>query len=114
RGATISANMIMPSGDFATGQIPAIFGKIGKVPWIIIVMLVVVVAVHLFLNYTKHGRYMYMIGGNAEAAKLSGIAVGRYRLAAYVASAVLAGVGGIVLGSRVMSAEVNAGGSYLM
>ncbi|MBH5318622.1 ABC transporter permease [Paenibacillus sp. GSMTC-2017] len=114
RGATVSQNMIMPNGDFATGEIPKLFGQLGKVPWIIIIMFVVVLLVHLFLNYTKHGRYMYMIGGNAEAAKLSGIAVRKYRLFAYLISALFAGVGGIILGARVMSAEVNAGGPYLM
>ncbi|MBD2869875.1 ABC transporter permease [Paenibacillus arenilitoris] len=114
RGATISQNMIMPSGDFATGEIPKLFAKLGQVPWIIVIMLVIVAAVHLFLTYTKHGRYMYMIGGNQEAAKLSGIAVGRYRLIAYLVSALFAAIGGIVLGARVMNAEVNAGGPYLM
>src|SRR5690606_32415112 len=114
RGATVSQNMIMPSGDFATGVIPKVFGKLGQAPWIIIMMLVVVLVVHLFLNYTKQGRYMYMIGGNPEAAKLSGIAVSRYRLTAYLISAVFAGIGGIVLGARVMNAEVNSGGFYLM
>ncbi len=112
RGATISENMILPSGDYATGEIPDAFGAIGKVPWIIVIMLIVVLAVHLFLTYTKHGRYMYMIGGNPEAAKLSGIAVGKYRLAAYLISALFAGIGGIVLGARVMNAEVNAGAPY--
>jgi simple sugar transport system permease protein len=114
RGATISENMILPSGDFATGKIPQSFSLLGRVPWIIIIMLIVVLAVHLFLNYTKYGRYMYMIGGNPEAAKLSGIPVNRYRLLAYVISALLAGLGGIVLGARVGSAEVNAGAPYLM
>ncbi|MFF2482301.1 ABC transporter permease [Paenibacillus sp. NPDC058071] len=114
KGATISQNMVMPNGEFATGQIPKLFGKLGQVPWIIIIMVAVVVIVHLFLNYTKHGRYMYMIGGNPEAAKLSGIAVGRYRLVAYLVSAFFAGIGGIILGARVMNAEVNAGGPYLM
>ncbi|NMO95115.1 ABC transporter permease [Paenibacillus lemnae] len=114
RGATVSQNMIMPSGEYAEGKIPALFEKIGQVPWIIIIMLLVVVIVHLFLTYTKHGRYMYMIGGNREAAELSGIAVSRYRLTAYLISALFAAVGGIILGARVMNAEVNAGGPYLM
>lgn len=114
RGATVSENMILPGGDYATGQIPDAFGALGKVPWIIVIMLLAVLAVHLFLSFTKHGRYMYMIGGNPEAAKLSGIAVSRYRLAAYVISALFAGIGGIILGARVMTAEVNAGGPYLM
>ncbi|WP_168118639.1 ABC transporter permease [Paenibacillus sp. HB172176] len=114
RGATVSQNMIMPSGDYATGVIPSIFSKLGKAPWIIIVMVVVVLLVHLFLTYTKHGRFMYMIGGNSEAAKLSGIAVSKYRLIAYLLSAFFASVGGIILAARVMNAEVNSGGGYLM
>ncbi|EHB62305.1 MULTISPECIES: ABC transporter permease [Paenibacillus] len=114
RGATISQNMIMPSGDFATGKIPTAFEKIGQVPWIIVIMVLVVLIVHLFLTYTKHGRYMYMIGGNREAAALSGIPVSRYRLIAYLVSALFATIGGIILGARVMTAEVNSGGPYLM
>jgi simple sugar transport system permease protein len=114
RGATVSQNMIMPNGDFATGKIPAAFKSLGLVPGIIIVMIIVVLIVHVFLTYSKHGRYMYMIGGNPEAAKLSGIAVGRYRLVAYLISALFAGIGGIILGARVMTAEVNSGGGYLM
>lgn len=106
--------MVMPDGSFATGQISAFFSKIGQVPWIIIIMLVVVVLVHIFLNYTKHGRYMYVIGGNMEAAKLSGIPVNKYRVLAYVLSAGFAAIGGIMLASRVMTAEVNAGAPYLM
>ena len=114
RGATISQNMIMPSGDYAQGTIPKIFGLLGKVPWIIIVMLAVVLFVHLFLTYTKHGRYMYMIGGNPEAAKLSGIPVRKYRFLAYGLAAIFAGIGGIILAARVMTAEVNAGAPLLM
>jgi len=101
-------------GSFATGKISALFAKIGQVPWIIVIMLIVVAVVHVFLNYTKHGRYMYVIGGNIEAAKLSGIAVNKYRVLAYILSAGFAAIGGIILASRVMTAEVNAGAPYLM
>mgnify|MGYP005749909275 FL=1 len=114
RGATISQNMIMPDGTFAEGTISPFFAKIGQVPWIIIIMLLVVLAMHLFLNYTKHGRYMYIIGGNIEAARLSGIPVNRYKTVAYLLSALFASIGGIVLASRVMTAEINAGAPYLM
>lgn len=114
RGATLSENMIMADGSYATGKILPLFKEIGKLPWIIIIMLVVVLVVHILLTYTKHGRYMYVIGGNAEAARLSGIPVNKYKVAAYLLSATFAGIGGIVLASRVMTAEINAGGSYLM
>lgn len=114
KGATISENMIMPDGNYATGKILPSFEKIGEIPWIIIIMLVIVVLVHIFLTYTKHGRYMYVIGGNAEAARLSGIPVTKYKVIAYLLSATLAAIGGIVLASRIMTAEINAGGPYLM
>lgn len=113
-GASISANMVMANGTFATGKIPAAFQSIGQVPLIIIIMLVVVLLAHLFLTLTKHGRYLYIIGGNREAARLSGIPVNRYRILAYVLSAVFASIGGIILAARVQTAEINAGSSYLM
>ena len=114
KGATVSENMVMSDGSFSTGTISPFFAKIGQVPWIIIIMIVVVIIVHIFLNYTKHGRYMYVIGGNKEAARLSGIPVNKYKVAAYMLSAAFAAIGGIVLASRVMTAEINAGAPYLM
>ncbi|WP_017754444.1 ABC transporter permease [Calidifontibacillus oryziterrae] len=114
RGATVSQNMVMPDGTFATGIISPIFAKIGQVPWIIIIMLVIVFLVHIFLTYTKHGRYMYVIGGNKEAARLSGIAVDKYKVIAYLLSSMFAAFGGIMLAARVMTAEINAGAPYLM
>ncbi|TYS68110.1 ABC transporter permease [Sutcliffiella horikoshii] len=114
KGSTISQNMVMSDGTFATGTISPLFQKFGQVPWIIVIMLTIVVVVHILLTYTKHGRFMYIIGGNAEAAKLSGIAVNKYKVAAYLFSALLAAIGGMVLASRIMTAEINAGTPYLM
>ncbi|MEH7159105.1 ABC transporter permease [Neobacillus drentensis] len=114
KGATVSQNMVMPDGSMASGLISPFFTKIGEVPWIIIIMAVAVILVHIFLNYTKHGRYMYVIGGNKEAARLSGIPVNKYKVAAYLLSALFASVGGIVLASRVLTSEINSGAPYLM
>ncbi|WP_100372916.1 ABC transporter permease [Bacillus sp. FJAT-45037] len=114
RGATVSQNMIMSDGSYATGTISSLFSKLGQVPYIIILMLIVVIIVHIFLTYTKHGRYLYVIGGNQEAARLSGIPVNKYKVVAYLLSAFFAALGGIILASRVMTAEINAGGPYLM
>ena len=114
KGATVSQNMVMPDGTFATGLISPFFAKIGQVPWIILIMAVIVIATHIFLTYTKHGRYMYIIGGNKEAARLSGISVNKYKILAYLLSALLAAIGGIVLASRVMTSEINSGSPYLM
>ncbi|PRR90276.1 ABC transporter permease [Bacillus sp. NMCN1] len=114
KGATISENMVLPDGTFSTGTIPAFFSKIGQVPYIILLMAAIVLFAHIFMTYTKHGRFMYIIGGNKEAARLSGIHVNKYIIAAYLLSALFAAIGGIVLASRVMTAEINAGAPYLM
>ncbi|WMT29324.1 ABC transporter permease [Bacillus aerius] len=114
KGATISENMVLPDGTFSTGTIPAFFSKIGQVPYIILIMAAIVLFAHVFMTYTKHGRLMYIIGGNKEAARLSGIHVNKYKIVAYLLSALFAAIGGIVLASRVMTAEINAGTPYLM
>lgn len=113
-GGSITENMVLPSGDMAEGTIPAVFSLLGQVPIIVIVMIAVTVVTQLLLSLTKHGRRMYAIGGNPEAARLSGIRTTRYRVLAYVISSLLAGLGGILLASRIGSSQVNAGGGYLM
>ncbi|BEM33937.1 sugar ABC transporter permease [Serratia marcescens] len=110
-GGSITQNMVLPNGDMAEGLIPEVFSALGQVP---VIVLAVTVAVQLFLSLTKHGRRMYAIGGNPEAARLSGIRTVRYRVAAYVISSWLAALGGILLASRIGSSQVNAGGGYLM
>ncbi|WP_114571693.1 ABC transporter permease [Exiguobacterium flavidum] len=113
-GGSISAGMPRLDGTPTVGVIPEAFSKLSQTPWIIFIMLGVVALVHLFLNHTKHGRYLYVVGGNIEAARLSGIPVNRYRTIAYFVSALLAGLGGLLLASQVGSAQINAGAGYLM
>lgn len=113
-GGSISAGMPRLDGTATVGTIPEMFSRISQTPYIIFIMVGIVAIVHLFLNHTKHGRFLYVVGGNMEAAKLSGIPVNRYRTIAYFASALLAGFGGILLASQVGSAQINAGAGYLM
>lgn len=113
-GGSISQGMPRLDGTPTVGVITNAFKTIGQAPYIIIIMVIIVVIVHIFLNYTKHGRYLYVVGGNMEAARLSGIAVNRYRTIAYVLSTLLAAVGGILLAARIGSAQINAGAGYLM
>jgi simple sugar transport system permease protein len=113
-GGSITPNMMMPDGSIASGGIGAGFAAIGQVPLIIVLMAASVLVVQVFQSTTRRGRYLYMIGGNAEAARLSGITAGRHRAAAYVLSALFAAAGGIMLASRIGSSQVNAGSAYLM
>lgn len=113
-GGSISEGMPRLDGTPTFGKIPHAFKLIGQEPYIIIIMFIVVLIAHIFLNYTKHGRYMYMVGGNIEAARLSGISVDKYRAGAYFISTFLAALGGVILASRIGSAQINAGAGYLM
>lgn len=113
-GGSISEGMPRLDGTPTEGTLTPAFEMIGRAPYIIIIMLVVVAVVHIFLNYTKHGRYLYVVGGNLEAARLSGISVDRYRALAYMLSTFFAALGGIMLASRIGSAQINAGAGYLM
>ncbi|WP_349290194.1 MULTISPECIES: ABC transporter permease [unclassified Tatumella] len=113
-GGSITQNMVMPDGDMAESVIPAGFSWLGEIPGIVIIMLVVTVVTQIGLSLTKHGRRMYALGGNPEAARLSGIKTTRYRVIAYLLASLLAGLGGILLASRIGSSQVSAGSGYLM
>lgn len=73
--------------------------------------LVVLFAV-ILTNKTRFGRYIYAIGGNENAARLSGIPVKRIKIWVYSLAGVLAGIGGLLVTARLDSAQPNAGMSY--
>lgn len=91
-----------------------IFGKwtIGIVPISAIIMIVCFAAGAFILNKTYFGRYFYAIGGNEEAAKLSGIQVSKIKYLIYALSGFFAGLAGIVMLSRTGSAQNTAGLGY--
>jgi ribose transport system permease protein len=72
---------------------------------------VVVVAIFI-TKKTKLGRYIYAIGGNEQAAKLSGIPINQVKIKVYAIAGALAALGGIIVASRLDSAQPNAGLSY--
>ena len=109
----------------AIGEISPTFLKLGQgfiaktesfrgIPIPVIVMAVIVIFLYFFLEYTRYGRMFYAVGGNREAARLAGINVNRYRTYAYVISALLATIAGLVLASRIGSGAIKAGDPYLM
>jgi ribose transport system permease protein len=73
--------------------------------------LVVAIAI-VITNKTRLGRYIYAIGGNESAARLSGINVNKIKLLVYTIAGTLAAVGGLIVTSRLDSAQPNAGMSY--
>lgn len=73
--------------------------------------LIVAIAV-VVTQHTRFGRYIYAIGGNESAARLSGIRINRVKMAVYAISGALAAIGGIIVTSRLDSAQPNAGITY--
>lgn len=87
-------------------------GYVGIVPVPVIIMAACFGIGSFILNKTYFGRYFYAVGGNIEAAKLSGIRVGRVKYLVFAISGFFAGLAGLVMLSRVNSGMANAGLGY--
>ncbi|MGA2045268.1 MAG: ABC transporter permease [Roseiarcus sp.] len=87
-------------------------GKIGPVPVPVIIFLIAAALAHVALRYTRYGRKVYAVGGNPEAARLSGLNVDRMICSVYVIMGFFAGLGAFVLSARLNSAEAVAGTGY--
>ncbi|MFC0189178.1 ABC transporter permease [Fictibacillus aquaticus] len=119
KGFSIYNNMPLGSGETAPGVFLPSFlfigqGEVFSVPMPVIIMLVAVIAVHIFLRFSRPGRLLYVTGGNEEAARLSGVPVKRYKMYAYLLSSFFASLAGIVLASRIGTGQVSAGAPLLM
>jgi D-xylose transport system permease protein len=97
--------------DLNRGRLNPIEGM----PWAVLVVLAILVAWNLMLGRTRFGRYVYAIGGNAEAARRAGINVGRVRTLAFTLCGLTAGMTGIIYASYLgsISTSVNGGQNVL-
>ncbi|MEA4906016.1 MAG: ABC transporter permease [Chloroflexi bacterium] len=82
---------------------------VAGIPMLVIVAVLMMLVIHIVLRYTAFGRELYAIGGNLEAARLSGIPANRRIITAYVISALLSALAGLVMIGRVASAQPTAG-----
>jgi ribose transport system permease protein len=83
--------------------------SVGPIPVPILLMVATLFGAHWFLSRTRWGTYVYAVGGNAEAARLSGISLAGIQILVYVLGGVLAGLAGLVLAARLSSAQPNTG-----
>ena len=84
-------------------------GSIVGIPVPIILLLVVAVGARLLLNNTRFGRHVYALGGNEQAARVSGINVSRVKIGIYTFSGLLAGLGGMIVAARIGSGNPQLG-----
>lgn len=87
-------------------------GSLGPVPISFIVVIIFAIIFYIFLNRTALGKHIYAIGGNTEAAKLSGINVNRTLVIVYVICGFMAAVAGVLLVGRVNAAFPLSGLDY--
>jgi len=106
-------------GQTITLGLPPDFSDLGRASFLgirftIIVMFAVLAVLWVVLEHTEVGRFMYAIGGNREAARLSGINIDRTRVLALLISGTCAGITGVLLASNFGAGNPQAGGSLLL
>ena len=106
-GSTIFENI--PEGFKWIGQT-----NVAGIPFLTIIMLVLIVVFWFFMTQMATGRRLYAIGGNEKAAKVSGIAVNRYKTLAFALCGMLAALTGALLSSRLGSAHPTGGDGYFL
>ena len=108
----------MLSAGESIAAVPASFIWLGRgadflrVPNAVVLMLALYVLAHVLMSRMKLGRHLYAVGGNPEAARLSGVPVRRVLMFAYVACGLLAGLGGVIMASQLRSGSATYGAMY--
>lgn len=112
RGAALLYTQGRPISGFSESFRFLAAGEILSIPTPVIIMILVYLVAYFILNRTKIGRYTYAIGGNEEAAILSGINVKYYKTMIYSLCGILSGLAAIILTARLNSAQPIAGIMY--
>jgi ribose transport system permease protein len=104
RGWIISG---LPESFYFIGQ-----GEVLGVPFQFLVLIVIALTVAFILRFTALGRYIFAVGGNIEAARLSGVHIDRVRIFCYITSSFIAGITGVIIASRLSEGNPATGGSW--
>ena len=115
-GSGICAMLVRGQIAYAVPKVIATLGNgsIGPIPWIVIVAAIILLLGHLVLTYTRFGRYVYMVGGNREAAEYSGVNVRGILAAVMIISAVCSGIAGMLGVAHFGSAQQDEFDNYLL
>lgn len=114
RGLVLALTNGMPISGLNDGFDKLAAGTILKIPYPVIFLVVLAVVLGFVLKNTKIGKYVYAIGSNEDASKLSGVNVDRVKLFVYGLSGLMCAISGIILASRLISAQPTEGMGYEM
>ncbi len=121
--ATLGSMAILRGGAMVGTQAVSVQGRVdgfvevgtghwGPLPIPVVLAVVLLVLFYLVLHHTPAGRYLYAVGGNAQAARLAGLPVEKLKLAAFALSGVLAALSAFILAARLNSGQPNAGRGF--
>lgn len=112
RGAALLVTEGRPVSGFDEGFRWIATGEIGFVPTPVVATALIYALAHLVLTRTAFGRYVYAIGGNEEATRLSGIAIRLHKTLIYAVAGLMSALAAIILTARLNSAQPIAGMMY--
>ena len=107
----------MITGGFSIYQVPPTLtwlgqGKTVGIPNTVILLVFLYIVAHIFMSHTRLGRYIYAVGGNKEAARLSGVSIGFVTMFVFLISGLTAGLGGCIQASQLNTGTPNMGLMY--
>jgi ribose transport system permease protein len=117
-GQKISTAVQQPNGTYQYVELPAVFKIIdsrilgGNISVVTVIFLICMFVSWILISYLRFGRYIYAIGGNEEAARLSGIPVTRTKVIAYALSGLFAAIAGICQAAQEQQGDPQAGVTY--
>jgi ribose transport system permease protein len=105
------------TGGHSIDQVPAALpwlaqGRTLGIPNTVILLIILYTVAHIFMAHTRLGRYIYAVGGNEEAARLSGVPIGSVLIFVYTASGLAAGLGGCIQASQINTGTPNMGSMF--
>jgi D-xylose transport system permease protein len=107
-GALAAVGIFVVHYTYLPGAIPH------GLPFVALILALLVAGLSYLATRTRFGRHIYAVGGNTEASRRAGIPTDRIRIAGFMIGSTLAGLGGVILASRLQSVDTEAGSSSLL
>ena len=108
-GIALVITNAVPIGGFRQDFITVTQGKIGPIPYLFIYLIIAAAIFWFVYNYTRHGKYMYAIGGNEVAAEVSGVNVKKTKIIIYITAACMYAIAGFLVVGKSGGGGVNMG-----
>lgn len=103
-----------PLGGYTTAYTNFSTGKFLGLSWLVWIAIAVMAITWFIFNMTRHGKYMYAIGGNTQAAEVAGVPVAKTLVIIYAKASAYFALAGFMLGAKAGGASINTGLSYEM